>query len=93
MLVFISSYVTFKHAIERNYIMRTDRKTRGEVRRVIAEFIRNNPHLSYKELASRLGCSTSTIYLIAKEHGVCRGKHLDLDALEILADLTDREGK
>jgi hypothetical protein len=46
--------------------------TRAEARAKIAEYLRNHPEVSFKELALTLDCSISTIATIARQHGVVR---------------------
>jgi hypothetical protein len=51
-----------------------------EVRAAIAEYLRNHPELSYKQLALKLNCATSTVATIAREHGITRQRKALSDA-------------
>jgi predicted transcriptional regulator len=64
--------------------MKTDKATREEVRRLIAEYIKNNPHKTLKEVSSRLQCSVSTLSATMREHGIVRNRHIDVDAVTAL---------
>lgn len=46
--------------------------TRTEARATIAEYLRNHPEVSFKDLALTLNCSISTIATIARQHGIVR---------------------
>ncbi|MGD1108411.1 MAG: AsnC family protein [Terracidiphilus sp.] len=62
----------------------TDTATRQEVRRIIADYIRRNPTLSYAEIAKRISCSPSTVWKIAKEHSISRMPRIDVNNLHAL---------
>jgi hypothetical protein len=38
----------------------------------VAAFVRGNPMVSYKKIASRYGVSTGYVHKAAKKHGICR---------------------
>ena len=46
--------------------------TRKEVRRKVAQFISDNPQLSYKAMSRTLNCAVSTIATIARENEIRR---------------------
>jgi len=46
--------------------------TRKEVRAKIAEYITENPQLTYRDIAAKLDCSISTVSGIAKEFNISR---------------------
>lgn len=54
--------------------------TRKEVRQQVAQFIADNPQLSYKTLGLMLNCAASTIATIAYEHGITRQRPALSDA-------------
>jgi hypothetical protein len=67
--------------------------TRKEVRRTIAQFIADNPQLSYKALSLKLNCAISTVATIAREYEICRQRRALTEAdLTKLSDLT-RKGE
>jgi len=54
--------------------------TRKEVRRTVAQFIADNPHLSYKAIGLKLNRAVSTIATIAREYGITRQRPALTDA-------------
>ena len=65
--------------------------TRKEVRRQLAQFISDNPRLSYKALSLKLNCAVSTIATIAREYGIRRQRPALTEAdLTKLSDLTQK---
>jgi hypothetical protein len=65
--------------------------TRKEVRRTIAQFIADNPQLSYKALSLKLNCAVSTIATIAREYEIRRQRPALTEAdLAKLSDLTKK---
>ena len=65
--------------------------TRKEVRRTVAQFIADNPQLSYKELSLTLNCAISTVATIAREHKIRRQRPALTEAdLTKLSHLTQR---
>ena len=48
------------------------RNSRKEARATIAEYLRNHPEISFKQVALTLNCSPSTIAAIARQHGIIR---------------------
>lgn len=51
-----------------------------EARAAIAEYLKNHPELSYKEVALKLNCATSTVGTIACQHGITRQRKALSDA-------------
>jgi hypothetical protein len=51
-----------------------------KVRAAIAEYLKNHPELSYKEVALKLNCATSTVATIARQHGITRQRRALSDA-------------
>lgn len=67
--------------------------TRKEVRRKVAQFIADNPQLSYKAMSLKLNCAVSTIATIARENEIRRQRPALSEAdLAKLSDLT-RKGE
>lgn len=67
--------------------------TRKEVRHKVAQFIADNPQLSYKALSLKLNCAVSTIATIARENEIRRQRPALSEAdLAKLSDLT-RKGE
>jgi IS30 family transposase len=65
--------------------------TQKEVRRRVAQFISDNPQLSYREIGLKLDRAPSTIAAIAHEHGITRQHAALTDAdLTKLLDLPQR---
>jgi hypothetical protein len=50
----------------------TQDNTRTEARAKIAEYLRNHPQVSYRQLALTLNCSVSTIATISRQQGISR---------------------
>jgi predicted XRE-type DNA-binding protein len=46
--------------------------TRKEVRQKIAEYLKANPELTYKQASEALHCGQSTVSTIAREYGITR---------------------
>jgi hypothetical protein len=66
--------------------------TRKEVRRKLAQFIADNPQLSYKALSLKLNCAISTVATIAREYEIRRQRPALTEAdLTKLAELTRGE--
>ena len=64
--------------------------TRREARKSLAEYLKENPTISYKDVAEKLNCSLSTVGGVAREFGVRRQrKPLDADCLSKLTDLAE----
>ncbi len=51
------------------------------VRKAIAQHLMDNPTETYKAVARRIGCSSSTIYNIAKEYGIKRLPRLGIERI------------
>ena len=64
--------------------------TRKQVRDAVADFIRTNPQMPYKDIAHRLNVAPSTIGSISREYGIRRLRSAITE--ENLAELT-KEGK
>lgn len=43
-----------------------------ENRLKLAEYIRNNPNVTFKVIAAKVGCSLSTVAAVAREHHISR---------------------
>jgi uncharacterized protein YerC len=52
--------------------------TSKEARQKVAGFIKNNPHLTYKQISEKLDCGLSTIGRVAREFQISRQKHKPL---------------
>jgi|NGEPerStandDraft_6_1074524.scaffolds.fasta_scaffold129365_1 hypothetical protein len=65
--------------------------TSKEVRRKLAQFIADNPQLSYKALSLKLNCAISTVATIAREYEIRRQRPALTEAdLTKLTDLTQK---
>ena len=60
--------------------------TRKQVRDAVADFIRTNPQMPYKEIGRRLHVAPSTIGSISREYGIHRLRSAITE--ENLAELT-----
>lgn len=56
--------------------------TRKEARERIADYLKANPHMTYREVSAKLNCGLSTIGKIAREFGITRYNKYDLSKLE-----------
>jgi uncharacterized protein YerC len=50
-----------------------------ETRAKLADYIRNNPAMTYRHIAVKLGCSVATISSCARDHGIKRQPRIVLD--------------
>ena len=64
--------------------------TRKEARQLLAEYLKQHPELSYRDVAEKLNCGLSTVGGVAREFGVRRQrKAFDADYLSKLTGLTE----
>jgi DNA invertase Pin-like site-specific DNA recombinase len=64
--------------------------TRKEARQLLAEYLKQHPELSYREIAETLNCGLSTVAGVAREFGVSRQrKAFGADYLSKLTSLTE----
>ena len=63
--------------------------TRKEARQLLAEYLKQHPEPSYRDVAEKLNCGLSTVGGVAREFGVRRQrKAFGADYLSKLTDLT-----